>query len=91
MVYYYHKLIGNKNLDNVCTECKKGARGCVGCKKELINEMVNFLKPIQERRKYYEDHPEEVEQILKDSHIEKYKMLRFCDKKDKTEYKFLEG
>ena len=66
MVYYYHKLIGNKNLDNVCTECKKGARGCVGCKKELINEMVNFLKPIQERRKYYEDHPEEVEQILKD-------------------------
>ena len=33
---------------------------------ELINEMVNFLKPIQERRKYYEDHPEEVAQILKD-------------------------
>ena len=66
MVYYYHKLIGNKNLDNVCTECKKGARGCVGCKKELINEMVNFLKPIQERRKYYEEHAEEVEQILKD-------------------------
>ena len=28
--------------------------------------MVNFLKPIQERRKYYEDHPEEVEQFLKD-------------------------
>ena len=66
MVYYYHKLIGNKNLDTICSECKKGERGCVGCKKELIKEMVEFLRPIQERRKYYEEHPEEVEQILKD-------------------------
>ncbi|MDO4963225.1 MAG: tryptophan--tRNA ligase [bacterium] len=66
MVYYYHKLIRNKDVDTVCEECKKGERGCVYCKKELARAIIEFLKPIQERRKYYEDRPEEVEKILKE-------------------------
>lgn len=66
MVYYYHKLLKSNNLDNICSECKKGTRGCVACKKELINEMMEVLKPIQEKRKYYEEHPEIVENILKE-------------------------
>lgn len=66
MVYYYHKLLKNPNLDNVCSECKEGCRGCVGCKKELIQVMLEFLEPIQNRRKYYEEHPEEVKKILQE-------------------------
>ena len=34
------------------------------CSKELIEAMKEFLKPIKEKRKYYEDHPEEVDKIL---------------------------
>ena len=65
MVYYYHKLVNDKeNVDKICSECKKGERGCVQCKKELIEAMNEFLKPIQEKRKYYEENPEEVEKIL---------------------------
>ncbi len=64
MVYYYHKLLNNQNLDIITNECKNGSRGCVACKKELIEETNNFLKPIQDRRKYYEEHPEEVDRIL---------------------------
>ena len=64
MVYYYHKLIGNSNISQVCEECKNGQRGCVFCKKELSRAIMEFLKPIQERRKYYEDRPEDVEKIL---------------------------
>lgn len=64
MVYYYHKLLQNDNLKTVCSECKNGKRGCVACKKELISKMIEFLKPIKEKRKYYEDHPELVDQIL---------------------------
>ena len=65
MVYYYHNLVNSKeNVKTVCQECKKGARGCVQCKKELIKAMTEFLKPIQEKRKYYEEHPEEVKEIL---------------------------
>lgn len=64
MVYYYHKLVSEDNLDTIGLECKNGSRGCVSCKKELIKNMMNFLKPIQERRKYYEENPELVDQIL---------------------------
>ena len=66
MVYYYHKLIGNKNLKTVCEECKAGKQGCVACKKELLSKMLEFLKPIAEKRKYYEEHPELVDEILKE-------------------------
>lgn len=64
MVYYYHKLC-NPNFQNVCIECKNGKRGCVACKKELINSLDEFLKPIREKRNYYEQHPEVVDKYLK--------------------------
>lgn len=64
MVYYYHKLFNNNNLDTVCKECKKGTRGCVSCKRELANNIIEYLKPIREKRKYYEDNPEIVDKIL---------------------------
>ena len=67
MVYYYHKLVNNEeNLNKICSECKKGERGCVSCKKELIEKMNEFLEPIREKRKYYDEHPEEVDKILEE-------------------------
>ena len=67
MVYYYHKLVNNEeNLNKICSECKKGERGCVQCKRELIEKMNEFLQPIREKRKYYDEHPEVVEKILQD-------------------------
>ena len=35
-------------------------------KTELADAIYKELQPIQERRKYYEEHPEEVDQILED-------------------------
>ena len=65
MVYYYHNLVNkNENKEKICRECKKGERGCVQCKKELMEAMNNFLQPIKEKRKYYEEHPEIVKEIL---------------------------
>lgn len=65
MVYYYHKLVNNhENVEKICKECKAGSRGCVQCKRELIDAMNSFLKPIKERRKYYEEHPDAVDKIL---------------------------
>lgn len=66
MVYYYHNLVNKDNVNTVCDECKKGKRGCVNCKKELIASMIKFLKPIREKRKYYEDNPKLVDEILID-------------------------
>ncbi|MDD2518660.1 MAG: tryptophan--tRNA ligase [Bacilli bacterium] len=65
MVYYYHKLVSNDSLETINKECRNGSRGCVSCKKELIKNMIEFLKPMQERRKYYEDRPELIDEILR--------------------------
>ncbi len=66
MVYYYHKLVNDNNIETVCSECKKGQRGCVACKKELIAKMIEFLSPIRSKRKYYEENINEVDKILLD-------------------------
>ena len=67
MVYYYHKLFsGSDEVQNVCKECKAGERGCVACKKQLAKNIIEYLKPIREKRKYYEEHPEIVDKILKE-------------------------
>ena len=66
IVAYYHNLFTDKEECNkVCSECKLGQRGCVACKKELASNIIEFLRPIREKRKYYEEHIEEVDEILK--------------------------
>ena len=65
MVSYYHNLFTRKeDTETVCKECKAGARGCVACKKQLIQNIIEELKPIREKRKYYEEHPELIDEIL---------------------------
>ena len=64
MVYYYHKLVSNDNLKTIEKECQNGTRGCVACKKELIENMLEMLKPIREKRKLYEENPEIIDSIL---------------------------
>ena len=67
MVAYYHKLFSTKEeFDTVCAECRAGKRGCVACKKQLAKNISEYLKPIREKRKYYEEHPELVDKILKE-------------------------
>ena len=67
MVAYYHKLFTNpEDVETVCKECREGKRGCVACKKELAKNICDYLKPIREKRKYYEERPELVEKILKE-------------------------
>ena len=65
MVAYYHGLFTNpEDVKIVCQECREGKRGCVACKKQLAANIIKKLEPIREKRKYYEEHPEEVDKIL---------------------------
>ncbi len=64
MVYYYHKIFSQDNLRNIETECKSGKRGCVHCKKELSENIIKYLEPIREKRKYYQNKPELVREII---------------------------
>lgn len=64
MVAYYHNLFSKNEVETICEECKKGKRGCVACKKQLIKNIVEHLEPIREKRHYYEERPEVVKEIL---------------------------
>ena len=65
MVAYYHNLFAPENeLKTICEECRAGKRGCVACKKQLIQYVNDFLNPIREKREYYEAHPEIIDNIL---------------------------
>lgn len=64
MVAYYHNLFSKGEVEVVCEECKAGARGCVACKKQLIQNIIKEFEPLRERRKYYEERPEELKKIL---------------------------
>lgn len=67
MVAYYHNLFSKEeDVKKICEECKAGKRGCVVCKRQLAQNIIKELRPIREKRAYYESHPEEVEQILKE-------------------------
>ena len=64
MVAYYHNLFSKGEVETVCEECKAGTRGCVACKKQLIQNIIKEFEPLRERRKYYEERPEELKKIL---------------------------
>ena len=96
MVAYYHKLFTNDNdFNTVCKECKAGKRGCVNCKKQLATNICEYLKPIKEKRAYYEAHPEEVDKIIREgtakAQLEAKKIMKKIKKAMKLDYFETEG
>ena len=88
MVAYYHKLFSTKEeVEEVCKECREGKRGCVQCKKQLAKNIAEELKPIREKRAYYELHPEEVDKILLEGTLKAQKVAKETMKKVKKAMK----
>ena len=54
-----------ENLDAMKDHYRRGGLGDVKCKKLLIAVLEELLEPIRERRKHYEQHIEEVYEILR--------------------------
>jgi tryptophanyl-tRNA synthetase len=46
--------------------CTTAGIGCIECKGWLADNVVSLLAPIQERRRHFEQNPEEVDAILAD-------------------------
>ena len=94
MVAYYHNLFTPKeDVKTVCEECRAGKRGCVACKKQLAENIIQYLKPIREKRKYYEEHPELVDRYLKEGTEKARKTAKETMKKVKKAMKldYFEG
>ena len=67
VAFKYWQIFGNEEEINLTRcECEKGQRGCAQCKRMLGEKINSQLSEIRQRRKYYEQHPEIVEQIIKE-------------------------
>ena len=69
LVFSYHKKFNPSEAQQIETDCRSGALGCVDCKLNCANKISTFLAPIIERRKYYENHNDEVLEILADGEM----------------------
>ena len=67
VAYKYWEIFGTEDeIQTVKCECEKGLRGCADCKRQLGTLINEKFAPIREKRRYYEEHPEEVERIIRE-------------------------
>ncbi len=67
VAFKYWKIFGSEeDISTVRCECEKGLRGCAQCKRRLAEKINEKMAPMRQRRKYYEQHPEIVEEIIKE-------------------------
>jgi len=66
-VFTFHKIYTDPELvAKIDKECRTAKIGCVECKKIMAENLIKGLEPIREKRRYYEERPELVEEIIKD-------------------------
>ena len=88
MVAYYHNLFSSKEeVKNVCEECRAGKRGCVACKKQLAENIIEELRLIREKRAYYEERPELVDKMLMEGTLKAQKTAKETMRKVKKAMK----
>ena len=64
-VYEFHKLYSPPSVvDEINGQCRSAAIGCVDCKKIMAENLISALAPIRDKRKYFEERPEIVQEII---------------------------
>ena len=81
VAFKYWKIFGTENeINTVRCECENGQRGCADCKRQLGAKINERMTEIREKRSYYEQHPEVVEEIIREgskkAQIEAQKILK---------------
>jgi tryptophanyl-tRNA synthetase len=63
-VYAYYQVFAKGRTDIVAAECRAAQRGCVECKKEMAQLLIDYLAPLHARRAKFEREPEQLERIM---------------------------
>ena len=64
MVSQYQKSFNADEYENICEMCRAANIGCVACKKVLYTKLNEMLTPIRERRAFYEEHRNDVRDMI---------------------------
>lgn len=64
-VYSFHGIYSDKDTTSeVERDCRSAAIGCVECKQRMAENLISALAPIRETTRYYQEHPEIVDEII---------------------------
>ena len=64
LIFTYHQKFNASEAPQIDTDCRSGALGCVECKMRIANKVADVLAPVREKRAFYEQHMNEVKDIL---------------------------
>ncbi len=63
-IHTYYKKFLPDDVEACAEECRAATRGCVDCKKQLVEGVNAHFEPLRERRQHYVDKPELVDEII---------------------------
>ncbi|MFQ5797817.1 MAG: tryptophan--tRNA ligase [Bacteroidota bacterium] len=66
LVFTHHKKFNPAEVPQIERDCRSGALGCVDCKANCADHIVEYLAPLREKRAHYEKQVSEVKEILSD-------------------------
>lgn len=76
-VYEFHRLYTDpETTATIAGECRSAEIGCVDCKKIMARKLLASLAPVHEKRNYYNNHPELVEDIIQEGRTKAGKIAR---------------
>jgi tryptophanyl-tRNA synthetase len=65
-VFEFHKIYTDTSTRQIIDkDCRSAKIGCVECKKIMAENLIKALEPIREKRLFYQERPEQVEEIIK--------------------------
>ena len=66
VAYKYWEIFGtDEEKQEICSNCTSAGIGCAMCKRKLAEVINKKFAPIREKRKFYEAHPEIVDEIIR--------------------------
>jgi len=65
-VFTYRQKFAPETADQIATDCRSGALGCVADKQDLTKIIINTLQPVWDKRRPFEENPRLIDEILDD-------------------------
>ena len=66
LVYTHHTRFNAAQSPEIKAGCESGSLGCVDCKRMCGEAIAKHLEPFRERRRYYDERPDELQTVLHD-------------------------
>lgn len=91
-VYAFHKVFSEKTHEETHNVCKVGGLGCVQCKKQLAENIVEYMAPMYEKRQSLLSNKDRLNEILKEGtrHAKKVAKSTLEEVRDKMKMMELE-